>query len=147
VCDNSSNRFTSFQWYKNGQPIPGATGQFYREQAGLDGFYSLQVSTIEGAVLWSCDQEIHTRTLKNATISAYPIPARSFVPFTVKVTDLNDQDLKGAVLRIYNVMGVLVQTITDVKQENSVSLPFGDYIGTVVTSDQRKLTCKILVKY
>jgi hypothetical protein len=146
VCDNSSNRFTSFQWYKNGQPIPGATGQFYREQAGLDGFYSLQVSTIEGAVLWSCDQEIHTRTLKNATISAYPIPARSFVPFTVKVTDLNDQDLKGAVLRIYNVMGVLVQTITDVKQENSVSLPFGDYIGTVVTSDQRKLTCKILVK-
>jgi hypothetical protein len=145
LCDNSSNRFTAYQWYKNGQPIPGATGQFYNEKSGLDGFYSLQVSTKEGAILWSCEKEIHSPKFKNATISAYPNPARSSEPFTVKVTDLNDQDLRGAVMRIYNVQGALVQTINDVKQVNSVKLPFGEYIGTVITSDQKRFTYKITV--
>ncbi len=145
LCDNSSNRFTAYQWYKNGQPIPGATGQFYNDESGLDGLYSLQVSTKEGAVLWSCDQEIHSPKFKNATISAYPNPAKSSEPFTVKITELNDQDLRGAVMRIYNVLGALVQTINEVKQVNSVKLPFGEYIGTVTTSDQKRFTYKITV--
>ena len=145
LCDNSSNRFTAFQWYKNGLPISGATGQFYNEESGLNGLYSLQVSTKEGTVLWSCEQEIHATNFKNATISAYPNPARNSEPFTVKVTNLNDQDLRGAVMRIYNVLGALVQTINEVKQINSVKLPFGEYIGTVITSDQKRFTYKITV--
>lgn len=145
LCDNSSNRFTAYQWYRNGQPIPGATGQFYNELSGLDGLYSLQVNTKEGDILWSCEQEFHTPKNKNATISAYPNPARSSAPFTVKITDLSDQDLRGAVMRIYNTLGSLVLSLNDVKQINSVKLPFGEYIGTVITSDQRKYTCKIIV--
>jgi hypothetical protein len=145
LCDNSSNRFTAYQWYKNGQPISGATAQFYTEKSGLDGFYSLQVSTKEGAILWSCEQEFKATKLKNATISAFPNPARSFEPFTVRITDLNDQDLKGAVMNIYNVQGSLVQTINEVKRVNSVKLPVGVYIGTVITSDQKRFTFKIIV--
>jgi len=145
LCDNSSNRFTAFQWYKNGQPIPGATNQFYNELSGLNGVYSLQVSTKDGAILWSCEKDIHSLSNKNASISAYPNPARNYQPFTVKVSNLNDQDLKGAVMRIYNVLGSLVQTIDEVKQVNSVKLPFGEYFGTVITSDQKRFTYKITV--
>ncbi len=145
LCDNSSNQFTEYQWYKDGQPIPGATGQFYNELSGLDGVYSIQVGTKEGAILFSCEQEYHTPKNKNATISAYPNPARSSEPFTVKVTNLNDQDLRGAVMRIYNLQGSLVQTINEVRQVNSVKLPFGEYIGTVITSDQKRFTYKITI--
>ena len=145
LCDNSSNRFTTYQWYKNGQPIPGATSQFYNETSGLNGLYSLQVGTKEGAILRTCEQEIHSTKFKNATISTYPNPARSFEPFTVKITDLSDQDLKGAVMKIYNIQGSLFQTLTEVRQVNLVKLPFGEYIGTVITSDQKRFTYKIIV--
>ena len=145
LCDNSSNRFTTYQWYKNGQPIPGATSQFYNDLTGLDGLYSLLVGTKDGAVLWSCEQEFHSPINKKAIISAYPNPARSSEPFTVKVTNLTDQDLKGAVMRIYSIQGSLIQTLYEVKQINSVKLPFGEYIGTVITTDQKKYTYKILV--
>jgi hypothetical protein len=145
VCDNSSNRFTTYQWYKNGQLIPGATEQFYNDPEGIDGLYSLQVSTKDGVVLWSCDKEIHATTTKKATISAYPSPAKSSEPFTVRITDLTDQDLAGAVMRIYSITGALVQTINVVTPINTVTLPMGEYLGTVITSDQRKYVYKITV--
>jgi hypothetical protein len=145
VCDNSSNRFTTYQWYKNGQLIPGATEQFYNDPEGIDGLYSLQVSTKDGVVLWSCDKEIHATTTKKATISAYPSPAKSSEPFTVRITDLTDQDLAGAVMRIYSITGALVQTINVVTPINTVTLPMGEYLGTVITSDQKKYVYKITV--
>ncbi|MCQ2190551.1 MAG: hypothetical protein MJY63_02770 [Paludibacteraceae bacterium] len=44
TIDNSSNLFHTYQWYKNGEVIPGATRQYYQEKGNLDGYYSCLVN-------------------------------------------------------------------------------------------------------
>lgn len=50
VCDNVAlrrffpdNKALAFQWYKNGEPIPGATEDDYAEQNELNGIFQLQI--------------------------------------------------------------------------------------------------------
>ena len=44
TVNNTSGLFNTYQWYKNGEIIPGATKQYYQEQKGLDGYYMCQVN-------------------------------------------------------------------------------------------------------
>ncbi|HBZ34277.1 MAG TPA: hypothetical protein DEO38_04160 [Bacteroidales bacterium] len=62
---NGGYTFTSFQWFKNDMPIPGATGSYYYakvfEPLGIlepGAVYSLQVTTREGVTYMSCEHEI-----------------------------------------------------------------------------------------
>ena len=56
-------QFLAFQWYKNGEPIPGATGDDYSEQNELCGVFQLQIQ-LDQAVdnddqyIWSSILEI-----------------------------------------------------------------------------------------
>ncbi len=56
-------QFLAFQWYKNGEPIPGATGDDYSEQNELCGVFQLQIQ-LDQAVdnddqyIWSTILEI-----------------------------------------------------------------------------------------
>ena len=56
-------QFLAFQWYKNGEPIPGATGDDYSEQNELCGVFQLQIE-LDQAVdnddqyIWSTILEI-----------------------------------------------------------------------------------------
>ena len=52
--------FTSYQWYKNDEPIEGATGQFYYENIGLNGYYQVEMTTTDGTVYHSCIYEMRT---------------------------------------------------------------------------------------
>ncbi len=58
---NDGYRFTAFQWYKNGQPIPGATGSYYYtgENTRLDytAFYSVLLTRDDGVVIRSCEYQ------------------------------------------------------------------------------------------
>ena len=45
VCNNNpatngGHTFVYYQWYRNGEAIPGANDQYYQEVGGLNGFYS-----------------------------------------------------------------------------------------------------------
>lgn len=44
---------TAFQWYKNEQPIPGATGDDYSEHNELQGIFQLNVHLGDGRSIWS----------------------------------------------------------------------------------------------
>lgn len=44
TIDNSLGLFETYQWYKDGEEIPGATMQYYQEKNGLDGYYSCLVN-------------------------------------------------------------------------------------------------------
>ena len=44
TVDNTSGLFKTYQWYKNGEIIPGATKQYYQEKNGLNGYYMCQVN-------------------------------------------------------------------------------------------------------
>ncbi len=47
AIDNNEGLYTSYQWYHNGELIPGATNQYYQEKGGLTGSYYVEV-TVEG---------------------------------------------------------------------------------------------------
>jgi hypothetical protein len=44
---------TAFQWYKNEQAIPGATGDDYSERNELEGVFQLNVRLDDGRSIWS----------------------------------------------------------------------------------------------
>lgn len=54
-------RFVAFQWYKNGQPIPGATGSYYYtgpdERLDYNALYSVQLTRDDGVVIRSCEYQ------------------------------------------------------------------------------------------
>ena len=60
LCDNVALRnffpeltATAFQWYKNEQAIPGATGDDYAERNELRGVFQLNVHLNDGRSIWS----------------------------------------------------------------------------------------------
>ena len=54
-------RFTAYQWYKNGQLIPGATGSYYYvgpdEQLDFTADYSVELRREDGTVIRSCEYQ------------------------------------------------------------------------------------------
>ena len=56
---NQGYRFTAFQWFKDGQPIPGATGSYYYTgpdaQLDFNALYSVQLTRDDGVVIRSCE--------------------------------------------------------------------------------------------
>lgn len=56
TTSNGGYMFTSFQWFKNGQPIDGANRSYYYEEGGLsmDSEYQVQVELPNGIKLYTC---------------------------------------------------------------------------------------------
>ena len=54
--------FTGYQWYRNGEQIEGATGQFYYEYNGLNGFYQVVMTGADGNEYRSCVYEYRPAT-------------------------------------------------------------------------------------
>jgi len=142
LCDNSSHRFETYQWYKNDEIINGATGQFYNDPEGLSGVYHLTVTTTDGQELKTCPKEINLSS-NQASLKVYPNPAASGQDFTVKISNMDEADLQGAVMSIYTVNGSFVTRLNNVGLINKVQLPAGFYFGTVTTKTGKQLTYKI----
>jgi hypothetical protein len=60
LCDNVALRryfpgrsARAFQWYKNDEPVAGATEDDYAEQNELHGVFQLRVTLDDGEVIWS----------------------------------------------------------------------------------------------
>jgi hypothetical protein len=146
LCDNSENRFVSYQWYKDGALIDGATNQFYNDPNGLSGVYALSVVTIDGSALITCDIQINPAVAKNVTLSVYPNPASMGDNFIVKINNLNTAELEGAVMFIYNLAGRLVYTDKNVEIVNFVNLPTdGEYFGLIKTANGASYVYKVIV--
>ena len=54
VIPNRDSLFVSYQWYADGEPIPGATDQFYHNPEGLHGEYYCVMQTRTGGQQTSC---------------------------------------------------------------------------------------------
>lgn len=52
--DNSSNRFTAYQWYADGKPIVGATRQFYHSSPLPEGDYTVRLTLADGDTAATC---------------------------------------------------------------------------------------------
>ena len=144
VCDNSNSEFEKYQWYKDGKKIVGATKQFYCELGGLNGFYSLVVTTKDGKKKTVCGIQCDY-VLPPFSIIAYPNPAKANEEFTLEVKGLTEEELNIAKIYVYSVSGILAHTERQIEYKNLVSLPQGEYIALVVV-DGKSAYCKILVR-
>ncbi|MDD4968178.1 MAG: YDG domain-containing protein [Paludibacter sp.] len=145
LCDNSSNRFVAYQWYKDGVALDGATKQFYNDLDGLIGSYSLKLTTVDGQTLYTCPKVLNIPLAKK--VSIYPSPVKANQNVTVKLTGMVNEDLDGAELSIYTMQGVIVYHSTKVQKLNTIVLPpvEGMYVGKVTTSKGQEFSFKVIV--
>lgn len=93
----------SYQWFFNGEPIPGATGNSI--EIGASGVYTVQATNSVGCTATSSD---FNATLVNVieqtshTVGLFPNPANQLVTVTTDLPGVSD-------IRIYTADGRLVQ--------------------------------------
>lgn len=139
VCDNSKEEFVEYQWKKDNRDITGATGQYYFEATGLNGYYSLCAVTSEHDTLYVCGKYFDV-TNQKFTISCYPVYTNRGRTF-VYVNGLSDEELKDARMYVYSVDGKLTYWTDVVHKKTEVEAREGRYVVIVVLEDQRSATC------
>lgn len=136
TVDNSSGLFKTYQWYRNGQKIPGATKQYYQEKDGLDGYYMCQVNNdlYVGPAFFHVDKPLW--------IKAYGGKGK------IEVEVVGDIPA-GTSLVVYSMSGVPVDK-DEATQFMSFELKPNTYIVKLECSDQTKKvsnqSVKVLVK-
>jgi len=136
LFDNFSNRFTGFQWYKNGVEIAGATKQFYVDPTGLVGSYSLKLTTTDNLTLYSCPSVLNIPASKvKVNISTTPNPIRIQSSCSIQIEGLNNEQLKDGQLSVYNLQGICVYESLAIENVNKLNLAVtGVYIGHLTAS-------------
>jgi hypothetical protein len=146
VLDNSTKVFMTYQWYKDGVAIEGATKQFYRDPKGLVGTYTVQATTIDGEVLYTDPKVLNIPLTQKVT--AYPSLVRANQTCTVEITDgAMELDLTGAELSVYSSQGIRVYYSNKVETINTIQLPTidGMYSGRITTADGQSFLFKVIV--
>jgi hypothetical protein len=136
LFNNFSNRFTGYQWYKNGVEIAGATKQFYVDPSGLVGSYSLKLTTTDNQTLYSCPSVLNIPASKvKVNISTTPNPVRIKSSCLIQIDGLNNEQLKDSKLSVYNMQGICIYESTVIENINKLNLPVtGVYIGHLAAS-------------
>lgn len=145
--NNGGYKFFSYQWYRNGQAIPGATGQYYQEEGGLNGFYSVEVNGIRV----SDNAQVHFVTCEiyfssASQIKVYPVPATSTQEVFIEL-NMTNEELEGAILDIYDVKGAHIKSMTNLTPITKVSSfgAQGTYFGRIITGTNEIKTVKFII--
>jgi hypothetical protein len=151
--NNGGFTFYAYQWYKDDMLIPGAIKQYYTEPSGrlngayhvaLDGYaivlgVSYPVSYVSCPFIPSAEFSM--------AVSLYPIPVAMSQPLTFSTT-LSAEELAGARLEVYDILGGLQRTITGLSPEMTItgfSMP-GVYVGRLVTQSRGVAVIKFIVQ-
>ena len=143
---NGGHTFVSYQWYKNGELIEGAIYPNYQEKGGLNGYYSIEVTSLneDGTVMTytTCEQYF----AGNSAVKVYPVPANVQQVVTIEL-NIPVEDLEGATLDIYNVTGALVDHITKVEPVTRVAgfKAAGTYFGHIMMANGETKTVKFVI--
>jgi hypothetical protein len=147
VCNNNpvnngGYNFVSYQWYKNGAPISGATGQYYNEVGGLNGEYYLWIKDDQGNEYFTCPQLYSNEV----SISVYPNPATVNQEITIELP-FTPEELEGAVLDIYDAKGALVQHVTQLQPITKLGgfKAQGAYFGRIITGTEEVKAVKFII--
>lgn len=149
LVNNYTEQFTEYQWYKNGEKIDGATLQFYCDPNGINGIYSVEVTSTQGAKTKICGAELTaqeqavTKSLAKK-IEIYPNPATSSQPIKIKLVNLSENDIENANMVIINSIGNKVMQLKNLSEEFDISLPKGSYTITIIFN-QQKISTKVIV--
>ncbi len=143
---NGGHTFISYQWYRNGELIPGAIYKNYQEVGGLNGFYSIEVVSREAdgsIVTYRTCEQYYTA---NSSVKVYPVPATVQQVVTVEL-DMTAEELVDATLDIYDAVGAIVNHITNVEPITKVAgfKAAGTYFGRITLANGETKTVKFVI--
>ncbi|MEZ4968837.1 MAG: MBG domain-containing protein [Flavobacteriaceae bacterium] len=145
VFDNGSENFVGWQWYKNGVAISGATGQFYNENATLNGKYHVVATTKNGQEITSCSLDLSGKNFSRE-MRIHPNPVRPNSQFTIECS-LGEPALNGATINIFDLTGKLLQTSLATGTTTQLTAPgqTGIYVVSLILANGDRKTANLLV--
>lgn len=135
---SAATTYTSYQWYRNGQPIPNAISFNYT--LTRDGTYKLFVTDVTGCGGWSVDMPVNSLTIPGVNtpaISIYPNPARN------QITVKSDIAVNVA---IHSVDGKVVLQQKEAGNVDISSIANGIYLLYITDDQNRTIKVEKLVK-
>ena len=143
---NGGHTFVGFQWYHNGELIPGATYSNYQEKGGLNGFYSVELieQDADGNMVTYMTCEMYFNS--TSSVKVYPVPANVRQEITIEL-DLTAEELDGAVLDIYSVTGALINHVENLQPITKIEgfKAQGTYFGRILTGTNEIKTVKFVI--
>lgn len=147
LVDNSSELFVAYQWYKNGEKIPGATNQYFaNSDKSLCGYYKCEVTLSDGSkfMLPEYNYTIGCDNLKSLNI--YPNPVKTSSSIFIE-DNIHEDDIY--IIEIYTTDGSLihkeVRKFSDTKLELISPTTSGVYLVTVIKNGSIEDTYKLIV--
>ena len=143
---NGGHTFVSYQWYRNGEAIPGAIYKNYQEIGGLNGYYSIEVVSQDAdgrtVTYRTCEQFFSS----SSSVRVYPVPANVQQVITIEI-DMTAEELEGATLDIYDVTGSLVDHVSTVEPVTRVQgfKAAGTYFGRIMMASGETKTVKFVI--
>ncbi len=144
IVDNHEGIYNAYQWYRNGEALPGATLLYYTEpKFDYNSLYTVKLSG-DGKEMMSCPVEwLSTAKALKPSIKVYPNPAKQGENFTLEILNF-DEDQNYDIV-IFTANGTMVKKISNVEQKTSVTLPSGVYSGSLINGGEKK-GFKLIVK-
>ncbi len=140
----SDLKFTAYQWYKNGEPVEGATRQVYWEEGGLNGVYYVLLTDVSGNVYRSCDVEqrpLSPKTPSQEAIAVSPMPADAGAEMYIKATE-------GGCCEIFDLAGNLLCRLPIAQGINSLTAPEarGIFVLRFTDGQGKSISSKLIIK-
>lgn len=146
-CNNNIGKvkFATYQWYKDGVAIKGATKEYYEEKKGekLNGCYHVEVTSTSG-------REYVSETYcvdKDRELKIYPNPVSQDGILTIDYP-FTDAEKKNLRVEVYDAMGIMVRDFipTSYPIHLGANLPEGHYFVLIYESDERMLDARFIVR-
>lgn len=145
-CNNNIGKvkFATYQWFKNGVAVSGATKEYYEEKKGekLHGCYYVEVTTIDG-------KEYVSETYcvdKGRELKVYPNPVSPNGIVTIDYP-FTEEEKKHLRVEVYDAMGTMLKDFVPssypIHLETTVP---GHYFVLIYEADDRMLDARFIVR-
>ena len=143
---NGGYNFVGFQWYRNGELIPGATRSYINETLLVGTEYSVFLTEDNGTKLMSCPLFI------DATVELDPLEQVDDISLNPTLL-IGGQKVKcnvseAAEVYLYDMMGNLISKFNVAVGESELEMPYaaGVYIAKIITITDKSKNIKLIVK-
>ena len=137
---NGGYTFTDYQWYKNGEPIPGETGASLHQYLDSTAYYYAMLTRDDGLVMRTCDYR------PNVKLGLPQVPTLVRVLQNIYVANTT-YSAPIETITIYSELGQLVSATPLVNGEGNVVMPGieGNYVVKIQTTDGQIISQLLIV--
>ncbi|MDR0797028.1 MAG: T9SS type A sorting domain-containing protein [Tannerella sp.] len=144
--ENASDKYTRYQWYRDGKEVQGATDVYFSEKDGLIGDYYVRCYKPDGSFDETCPVLFTTRSV-SVTANVYPSVIKSNDMLNIRIVDAAFG--AEAEVEIYSILGLKVYSTkinSAVATIRPAGLNKGNYIVRIKLATGEVLNEKIIVR-